>query len=966
MNNQGTEGEPSETSPQDDTSATDTSIASVASGLHPMASTDSKAPSPGNKVIEGQIAVLRVELETKEASHALLTLQFTELEKHYKNQEDQLKSEITSLREQQKQEDEPRQLAKAKLKELQESLREAVVHKTKVEKEHRVELDKRQRVTEQLEAKQKKLESLKQTLRQSEEKLRTEKEAHQCQIKELEEALKKRSEDVRITESSLLELQESQKSLSSTIESKEIELQKLQATLHPPKGYVVLEQKIKDLDHKCAELTKQLDQYKAENMHLQEKLAEAARDVIKVRSAPEPRKVESEAWKASRVATPELQPPSTMVNHSQVQGQVQKQDQNQNQNRNQDQNQDQEQDQSKNQTQSHESSWLNTNWGFNTGATIMNEFFQEAATAEVVRPTISTRKTAGPPPGLTQKVDASVVPKMNEPSASVFRRDSTNSASQGSSVTPSSPSRTSGLGNRSSKPQRKSSGLHSRSTSTVSVENLSMDDVSGMNNRYNGMMDSSFMALGDIVDPTQEARYRTSSSSSITGFQSPLFEPSSLMFSSHGQHQQDPIGTSQFFPQTTQNRLSTQGRQQHVQGSMSPRTRFQGSGQYPSPPATHPSTLWGGQPPVRTKSGPMSAVGANRSSLTESDVKAFQNSSTSQPFNYYFGQQAPMDKSCDIFSDNGSMVDHPPLNEQSVIKSMFESSESLDLRHHLRTVGSHSSLGAQSKILPPHLRSTSNPGTSPRLSPTVSTQPYQPSPSWDLKPIARPGTLGRMHSQAESSSSSLNISNPSSPTSPQTSPFSQGGSGFGRKALHRDSGERGHWGGYHVSDVRNRGHDNVYVLQSDYNLVTLVDESRLNSRWPTESRTHDSLPMADPWGQGEGRFKSNRLSVTGNREVQAGVGMEGMLPSPTGSSGSSMDMGTPLSVDALVFADHYFSHRNHRGFDAPSALSSVALPATTAASKQPSMDTRLGLIRTDKAPQAMEHSTAPLESDIFG
>ncbi|KAG0220610.1 hypothetical protein BGX31_010804 [Mortierella sp. GBA43] len=700
-----------ETYPMDETSPANTSVTSSASSIHSGSLVDSKTSTLPT---EEQIASLRVELESKEASLASLTLQLADLEKHYKHQEDQLKSEITSLREQQKQEDEPRQQAKAKLKELQDTLREAEAQRTKMEKEHRIELDKRQRVTEQLEVKQRKLESLRQTLRQSEEKQRSEKASHQSQIKELEETLRKRSEDVRIAESSLVALQESQKALCNTIENKEIELQKLQATIHSPKGHVIWEQKVKDLDHKCAQLVKQLEQHTTENQRLQEQLAEATKNIAKVRSTRESRKVHVEPWKTTRFTTSE----------------------------------------------------------------------------------------------------------------------------------------------------------------------------------------------STITDP-----------------------------------QNQPLNQHQYQYQTQR-----------------------------------------GQAPARTKSGSIAPVGSHRTSLNEVDVKAFQNGVSGNSFNHHllFGQPASADRSSEALYDAGSMID-PPLNEQSVIKSMFESPETIDLRH-LRTVGSHSSLGAQSKILPSHLRSTSNPGTlSPRLSPTVSTLlPLQTSPSWELKPIARPGTLGRTHSQAESSSSSLNISNPSSPTSPHAMSLNQNGSGFSRKTLLKESGDRAYWGGYQPPDIRNRGHDHVYggvnMLQPDYNLGTLTEESRMGTRWYPESLAHETLPqvMTDPWGQGEGRFKPNRVSVVSqnNREPLSSINMEGLLPSPTGSSTSSLDMGTQLPVDPLMFADHYFSHRNHRGFDTPSALSTTTL-SSTVTNKQLALDANAGSTKTSKTPQVTTHPATTLgvtrgESDILG
>jgi len=753
-----------EMSSLEDTSPSNTSVAPIVSRVQPAIATTTATtattmatpfldtrtpnPNPANTVTEEQIAALRIELETKEASHALLTQQLSDLEKHYKNQEELLRSEIATLREQQKQEDEPRQQAKAKLKELQESLREAEAHKSKIEKEHRIELDKRQRMTEQLEAKQKKLDSLRQTLRQNEEKLQTEKTTHSSQILELEETLRKRSEEVKTAESLLIALQESQNVLCTTIESKELELQKLQATIHSPKGYLVWEQKVKDLDHKCAQLAKQLEQHIAENQRLQEQLTEATKNVAKVRSVRETRKAQMDSWKSNRFPTTESPALSTDP-----------------------------QNQQQAQQQNHHPFQYQTQRGHT--------------------------------PARTKSGPLSAV---------------------GS--------------NRTSIPDLDMKSFQNGGVSAVGTNRASLNDLD--------------------MKPFQ-----------------------------HG----------------------------------------------------------------------VSAVGASRTSLNDLDTKAFQNGVSSQSFNqyHYFGQPSSMNRSSDTLSETGSTVDHP-LNEQSVIKSMFESPETLDFQHHLRTVGSHSSLGAQSKILPSHLRSASNPGTSPRLSPTVSTLlPFQSSPSWDWKSVARPGTLGRMQSQAESSSSSLNISNPSSPTSPNAISFSQMAPGFTRKTSLKDSGERSYWGGtYHTPDLRSRGNDTMYgaanLLPADYGLGALTDESRRNSRWYSESHAHDTLPpaTADPWGQGEGRFKPSRLSTInqGSREALGSTSAEGMLPSPTGSSTSSLDMGTPMSVDALVFADHYFSHRSHRGFDAPSALSSTAL-STATIHKQPALDTNPSHAKMSKLPQAM-------------
>ncbi|KAI1317446.1 hypothetical protein EDD11_008383 [Mortierella claussenii] len=765
---------------------------------------DGRIGSPTTGVSDEQIAALRVELEGKEAAHVLLLQQLDDLEKQYKQQEDNLKGEIAVLREQQRQEDEPRQQAKIKLKELQESLREVEIHKTKVEKEHRVELEKRQRMTEQLEAKHRKLETLQQTLRQSEERLLSEKKGHKQQIQELEGALKKRSEDVQAAESSLKAMQESQKTLCSTIETKELELQKLQATIHSPKGYASWEQKSKDLDAKCAQLTQQLAQYEAENHQLQERLTEASKNVSHVRSARESRRAQVEARKAAAAAAASA---TAVQQHAQAD----------------------------HHNGDHGSNWVNAGWNNSPGTQILSGLFQDDATAPHIKPTLA-RKTTGPPPGLPLKINNNLMDTNRstmESSAPGYGRVRKDSGSQGSmTAAPGSPTR----GN-----------VH----------------------------------LGGGA------------------FESPRYS------------------------------------------TMSPRARFHAVGPAHSPPMAHGR---GGSTQLsslstRAKSGSISAGVGNRSPLVDLESKGSPILSANQPFNYhrFFGPASSTDMSSGMLSDTGLANDHQQqhqLNEQTVIKSMFESPDtSLDLRHHLRTVGSHSSLTtAQSKILPSHLRSVSTSGmSSPLSSPVTATlPPLQSSPSWDLKPIARPGTLGRMNSQAEGSSSSLNYSDPSSPTSPHIMSVGQTGSGYIRKPLLKEiSGERGFWSGYETPDVGN---------------VASVGPSGWN-RGAQESSYGSILPThPDPWGQFDGRYRNTRqqpgMSSLRDPSVGVGISIEGMLPSPNGSSVSSLETGTSLPVDALVFADHYFSNRSHRGFEPPSSLASTSAfsnpTAATPAAMKPS------------------------------
>ncbi|KAF9127417.1 hypothetical protein BGW39_005901 [Mortierella sp. 14UC] len=806
--------------------------------VHAIASAEPVVPIPTAVIVtDEQIAALRIELEEREASHALLNQQFSNLEKQYKQQEDNLKSEIAALREQQKQEDEPRQQAKTKLKELQDSLREAEINKSKVEKEHRMEVDRRQRIAGQLEAKQKKVENLQQTLKQSEEKLKAEKESHRQQRLELETNLKKRQEEVAAAESSLKALKASQKSLCSTIESKEVELSQLQASLQSPKEHLIWEQKSKDLDVKCSLLAEKVAQYKQENQQLQERLAEATKNVTKVRTARDHRKTQAEFRKANNAR---VSPVEGHMSAASPLPELQHQD--------------------------HGSSWMNAGWNQSPGTKILNGLFQDDPAVADVRPT-PVRKTTGPPPGLTRKDSSSLdsgSALLMDGSLSGYGRDSKEAGIQGA-IGSGSPS----LLNSQAKTQqqRLKSGWRPRSSSTISSEYLLGDEASGASSSSPATVTSGTgtNTFGEDSDRRQGARSRTSSISSFTGFQSPLFDPQ-FVFSTHAyQSHQDPNGNNQMYQQTRQPlHASSQKSQAH---GMSPRARFQGVGPSHSPPISHSSSPWAaaGSSTLKNVSGPIAApVGAgSRSPLVDLETKGSTNATSSPTFNYHhlFG---PASTSTDPLPglpgyEGSSLHDHQ-MNEQNVIKSMFESPDTLDLRHHLRTVGSHSSLTTQSKILPSHLRSISTPGTSsPLSSPTTTTHPpFQP---WDHRVIGRPGSLGRLNSQAEGSSSSLNISDTSSPTSPHgSSTFGQGNasSAFGpRKTLPAD---RGFWGGGGAGS-----------------------------------------------GYGGG-----------------GVSMEsGILPSPTGSSGSSLDMGTPLSVDAHAFADQYFSHRGHRGYETPSSLSSA-------------------------------------------
>ncbi|KAF9557120.1 hypothetical protein EC968_007792 [Mortierella alpina] len=931
----------------------------TSTSVHSAASHGSRISSPTPTVTDEQIAALRTELEGKEATQAQLVQQLADLEKQYKQQEDNLKGEIAALRERQKQEDEPRQQAKAKLKELQDILREAEMSKSRVEKEHRIEVDKRQRMTEQLQARQRKLESLQQTLRQCEDKYKSEKESHRQQRLELEATLKKRSEDVKYAEAALKALQSSQKTLCSTIETKELELQKLQASLHTPKSHVVWEQKTKDLDLKCAQLTEQLAQYQSENQQLQDRLTEVSKNVAKAQADRETRKAEAEAMTDNRAASVAEQ--TTLTSMGQ-------------------------------QNPDHRSSWMTAGWNRSAGTKILNGLFQDdvGTPTPTPRPT-PVRKTTGPPPGLPQRSSFTDSSNLGEAGDYGYGGggDGRGSSSRGASATPGSPFRSNGqLALSSSNQQPLAPIVRSRSSSIVSTEHVVMDEPQGVNGSRTAIASGSpLLALADGADGFKAGRSRNSSVSSMASFQSPLFEPS-FAYSGHHQHQQDSSMVHPMCPPTHQNRQMSHGRQQHQQQSavgqsLSPRARFQGATVLHSPPVSHAQYQWERSGALKTKTG--SSVGpvggSGRPPLVDLDQKG--SPSQNQNFNYHrlFAPTILADASSGTFLD-GSGADEHQMNEQNVIKSMFEAPDTLDLRHHLRTVGSHSSLTSQAKILPSHLRSVSTPGTSSPLSSPTSA-PFQSSPSWDMKAIGRPGTLGRMNSQAEGSSGSLNISDTSSPTSPLATPFSQaGGAGYGRKSLLKETVDRGVWGsGYGPgTDSRSRHQEASYgltnVAHSEFSPNTALEDSRVGSKWYSEHLAHESmLPViSDPWGHADGRVKPARVLSGG-----AGVGMEGMISSPTGSSGSSMDAGTPMSMDALVFADNYFSNRGHRAFDAPKSLSSATFPSYTLQhSSQDSLtssQTRTDLAngqnvrRTPQEGNTSGMSTNAVsssESDIFG
>lgn len=841
------ENEPTQTT-LETPSPTPSSSASVPptpspTSAHPTISVESRPPSPRVDISEERIAAIKKELESKEAAQAVLMQQLADMEKQYRQQEDSLKGEILKLREQQKQEDEPRQQAKVKLRELEESLRESEVNKSRIEKEHRMEIDKRQRIADQMAAKQRKLDQLQKNLRQSQDKLEAEKSSHRQQKQELELSLKKRVEDVAAAEASLKELQESQHSLTATIEAKEAELQKLQVSLNSPKSLFSWEQKSKDLDLKCAQLTEQLLQYKTENQQLQERLLEASKNVANVRDEREARK--------TQIKNESLSDPDVVTQYSDMYPAQLSRDIG--------------------------SSWTG-GWGQSLGSRILNGLFQDETPQERPAP---TRRSTGPPPGLPPKAPTTDVMTTDSAIGARGRKDSGSHGSYSEINTP--------IGHQLK--NRQNSGLRPRSSSILSAESSFMDST-----KYLGT--ESPLPTASEAERFQDTRSRTSSVSSITGFHSPLFEPS-FVFS--GQQQPTDLGHS---PQ-----IHHRSSLQRHQLSQSPRARFQNVSQQ-SPPMGGAHANWGSSSPMKTKATP-GPVG-NR--FVSDDNKA-PPPAPGQPFNYhrFFG---PTNDPPGMFSDGSpghSHLEHQ-MNEQNVIKSMFEAPEG-DLRHQLRTVGSHSSLGTQSKILPSHLRSVSTPASSsPLASPTTLASYQQQSPIWDFKPIARPGTLGRMNSQAEGSSTSLNISDTSSPTSPHLAAFAQPPPGFARKPYVKDqSGDRGLWG----YETR-RSQDTLGPDSLGSSGLSFDDRGvpGANTKWFNETLAFDS----EPWTH-EARPK-RLLNVSSHRE--SAYSMDS-LASPTESSSSSLDAGTPLSVDAhaRVFAEQYFSGRPFE----TSTLSSGPKPA---------------------------------------
>ncbi|KAF9582850.1 hypothetical protein BGW38_010683 [Lunasporangiospora selenospora] len=941
------------TTPLSTTAASGNSLSAAVTPLITAESPEFPELTAGS-VTEDQIAALRVELEAKETAHSFLNQQLVDLERQYKHQEETLRCEITALRQQQKQEDEPRQQAKAKLKELQESLREAEANKSKIEKEHKLEVDKRQRIMEQLESKRKRLEQLQKNLSASEERLRTEKENHRQQKKALEAALAKLAEDVKAAESSTKNLKEEQKELCSTIETKEKELSKLQATLQSPKGPHILEQKNRELGAKCAHLTEQLSQFKTENQQLQERLAEVTKNVAQTRSAQETRKAQM-AIKASK--STERQDDllgsanaigSTVERHSLDQG----------------------------------SRWTGSAWGHGKGTKLIGSLFQDEVGSQDARTSL-----LGPPPGLALKGGVPEFGLSSEAGMNQDRLDGNmfQSSTALMSVTESGSSAltaTTASGAPFKRPNHNASA-RARSSPKMSSEYIFADNSTtgaGSNRFGHSTKESPLLTESDGADLFGGSRSRSSSISTLGGFQSPSFTLPTSQLPDQG-----------LLTAAQQQRQSSQRPPQPAQGhSMSPRTRLYGA--LHSPPVSHVHSPWG-TTPGKSKPSPASSaavagpIGSNafgvtgRSPRYDGENKAPQQSNYHGGLSYHqlFGSSTGVDPALGLLHDGNSPGERQ-VNEQHVIKSMFESPDTLDFHHHLRSVGSHSTLTTQAKILPSHLRSISTPSTSsPLSSPTLATIPppfpssstSSPSSSspWDLRPIARPsGSLGRLHSHAEGSSLSLNMSDTSSPTSPHshssnpaqssTNTTAASTSAGGRKPSYlRDSKDRGVWGVYgsSSSDIRTRSQESLeYSPLSSFNHLSeggasggivgmtsaVGDDFRttatsLGWRSGTEPSPYDAAitAAASHWGAPvDSRPRSVRLSSGGSMNGRdsfsgmdmgfggSGTGfsgpMDGGATSATYSSMStlSLDSGLgALNMETLAFPTPYFGGSTRHG-----------------------------------------------------
>ncbi|KAG0270393.1 hypothetical protein DFQ27_007544 [Actinomortierella ambigua] len=890
-------------------------------------------------ITESQLDELRSELAAKENHHATLIQQIKDTEDQYRRKEEQLRKEISRLRDQQKAEEEPRQQAKNRMKELQDSLRETELLKSKIEKEHKAEVEKRQKAQGQLDAKNKMLETLRKTLHEKEARLKSEKETHQRQKRQLEQTLEKRTHDVKIAMASLTELQASQVALKKAIDDKEKELNKLQTTLNPPKTPSPLETTKRELDQKNTELLEQLEQYKRENQQLQERLTEATKGVAKAREA----RAKTEAQLAQQEAKPAPEADGTSL----------------------------------------ASTWNMGDWSQGLGPFLWQGIVQDDA----ISPQLvgSARKGAeNPPPGLQSNSSGSN--GLGNGSGN-GNGDGTNSLFSSSKFLPPSPSQT---------PQhllhRQTSGGHGKkawSTPAVAPERGRTDSApsptlphftprnsQAVRPRSTSIIstDSTTAGIGadDSVSPrivsasaipTSQAgraqahgridrsipRSRTSSISSLNGIQSPLFENSTL-FGVPSQQQQPH---------------QVQQHQQRPHSVYVSQPKYQGTPQLPSSPGSH-MPPWGQASQLSTK---MDSGGAISSTGGAGGDARLHQHITNYP--RFFGSPFLMESA----GSSGR-----PIDEKNVIQSMFESPDYLDLRgtththhhhhppppppphphHHLRTMGSHGSLTSQARMLPSHLRSISTPGASPSQSsppmhengsgvglaltssPSSSSSPSSLAQStWDPKAVARPGTLGRLGSQAGASVTSLHTTNSdvsSSPTSPpglthpQYSMSSSAAATAGgiRRTACEAVLDRDPWSSSSAFGpspfLFQHPNSSASSLNSPHGSVTFGMDASL------------ALGGGDGGSGGSGYHReTSRLSNDYHDWSSVGSGGVSGVSSVSGVSGGGSGA-TPSALDALSFADQYFSSRTQRGFEAPSPLIAVGLSTSGSA---PSMTTSI-------------------------
>ncbi|KAF9973802.1 hypothetical protein BGZ73_002937 [Actinomortierella ambigua] len=862
-------------------------------------------------ITESQLDELRSELAAKENHHATLIQQIKDTEEQYRRKEEQLRKEISRLRDQQKAEEEPRQQAKNKMKELQDSLRETELLKSKIEKEHKAEVEKRQKAQGQLDAKNKMLETLRKTLNEKEARLKSEKETHQRQKKQLEQTLEKRTQDVKAAMASLTELQSSQVALKKAIEDKEKELTKLQTTLNPPKTPSPLDITKRELDQKNTELLEQLEQYKRENQQLQERLAEATKGVAKAREA----QAKTEAQLAQQEITPAPEADESGVG----------------------------------------STWSLGDWSQGLGPFLWQGIVQDDAASPIVAAT-SVRKGAENAPPSLQPSSGSVNGLGNDNgSSSLFssskqflppspsqapqhllhRQSSGGHGKKTWSAQVVAPER--GRNDSASSPTmahftpRGSQAVRPRSTSIISTDSMatgagSDDSVSPR------IVSASTAPAGQAVRAQTHGRIdrsvtrsRTSSISSLNGIQSPLFENSNL-FGLSSQQQQQHHQTQQH-PQRPHSLYASQ-------------PKYQGTPQLPSSPGSQ-MPAWGQASQLSNKMDSSSAVPSTGGA--GGDARLHQHI-TNYP--RFFGSPFLMENA----GPNGR-----PIDEKNVIQSMFESPDCLDLRgtppphpHHLRTMASHGSLASQTRMLPSHLRSVSTPGATPsQPSPPLheSGSPSMAQTTWDPKAVARPGTLGRLSSQAGASVTSLhtNSSDASSPTSPpglvhpqhgmSSTTTSTGGvaaaagsSGSARRTAGETALDRDPWSSSTAFGpspfLLQHANSSAGSLNSPHGSVTFGLDANL------------ALGGSDGSGVGTGNLAANggyqrETSRLNNDYNDWNSGSNG-----SGGGGSSG--ATPSTIDALSFADQYFSSRTQRGFEAPSSLAAIGLSTPGSA---PSMST---------------------------